>query len=83
MLSMAQIIKTIKGRKYAYDVKWDSEKKKQIWTYQGPVEKGIDPEKLKGALYLAIIRHVRIQKTERKEIKKAIQEVLEKYGSRW
>ena len=80
---MTQIVKTIKGRKYTYGVKWDPEKKKQIWTYQGKVEKRIDPEKLKGELYLAIMRHVRIQKEDRKKIMKAIQEVLAKYNNYW
>ena len=80
---MTQVIKTIKGRKYAYDVKWDPERKKQIWTYQGRVEKKTDLEKLKGELYSAIMRHVRIQKKDRKEIMKAIQEVLVKYEPYW
>ena len=80
---MTQLIKTIKGRKYAYDVKWDPERKKQIWMYQGRVEKKTDLEKLKGELYSAIMRHVRIQKKDRKEIMKAIQEVLVKYESYW
>ena len=53
---MTQVIKTIKGRKYAYDVKWDPERKKQIWTYQGMVEKKIDLEKLKGELYSFLFR---------------------------
>ena len=75
---MTRIIKTIKGRKYAYDVKWDPEQKKQIWTYQGKIEKKVNPEKLTGELYSAIMRHVRIQKTERKKVMKAIQEVLAK-----
>jgi hypothetical protein len=76
---MTQVVKTIKGRKYAYEVTWDSEKKKQIWKYQGRTEKRIDSEKLKGELYCAIIRHVRIKKEDRKEIMKAIQEALTKY----
>jgi len=76
---MTRIIKTIKGRKYAYEVKWDPEQKKQIWTYQGKIEKKVNPEELKGELYSAIMRHVRIQKTEGKKIMKAIQEVLAKY----
>ena len=80
---MAQVVKTIKGRKYTYDVKWDLQQKKQIWTYKGTIEKKIDPEKLKGELYSAIMRHVRIQKTERKKIMKAIQEILTKYDSYW
>ena len=80
---MAQVVKTIKGRKYSYEVKWDPKKKKQIWTYQGKVEKRIDPEKLKEELYSAIMRHARVQKTDRKKIMKAIQEVLAKYDSYW
>ena len=39
---MSQIVKTIKGRKYAYEVKWYPQQKKQIWTYQGKVEEKID-----------------------------------------
>jgi hypothetical protein len=83
MLVMSQVVKTIKGRKYTYEVKWDQQQKKQVWTYVGKVEKRIDPEKLKGELYSAIMRHVRVQKTERKNIMKAIQEVLIKYDSYW
>ena len=62
---MTQIIKTIKGRKYAYDVKWDPEKKKQIWAYQGKVRKKTDLENLKSELYSTIMKHVRIKKKER------------------
>jgi len=80
---MTQVLKTIKGREYAYEVKWDPKRKKQIWTYQGKVERRINPEKLKGEPYSAITRHVRVQKTERKKIAKAIQEVLAKYDSYW
>ena len=80
---MSQVVKTIKGRKYTYEVKWDPQQKKQIWTYKGTIEKKIDPEKLKGELYSAIMRHVRVQKTERKNIVKAIREVMIKYDSYW
>jgi len=80
---MTRIIKTIKGRKYVYDVKWDPEKKKQIWTYQGKVKKKTDLEKLKGELYSTILRHVRIKKKDMREIMNAIQEVLVKYESHW
>ena len=77
---MTQIVKTIKGCKYTYDVKWDPKQKKQIWTYRGSVEKRIDLEKLKGELYCVIMRCVRIKKDDRKKIMNAIQEVLVKYG---
>jgi len=80
ILSMTQIVKTIKGCKYTYDVKWDPKQKKQIWKYQGRTEKRIDSKKLKGELYCTIMRHVRIKKEDKKEIMKAIQEVLSKYG---
>ena len=83
ILAMTQVVKTIKGRKYAYEVKWDPKRKKQIWTYQGKVERRIDPEKLKGELYSAIMRHVKVQKKDRKRIMKSIQEVLAKYDSYW
>jgi len=76
---MTHVVKTIKGCKYAYEVTWDPEKKKQIWKYQGRAEKRFDSEKLKGELYCAIMRHVRIKKEDKKEIMKAIQEVLAKY----
>jgi hypothetical protein len=56
---MAQIVKTIKGYKYAYEVKLDPKRKKQIWTYRGKVEKRLNPEKMKGELYSAIMRHAR------------------------
>jgi len=80
---MSQVIKTIKGRKYTYEVKWNPQRKKQIWTYQGKVEEKIDQEKLKGELYSAIMRHVKVQKKDRKNIMKAIQEVLAKYEDCW
>ena len=76
---MTRVIKTIKGCKYAYEVTWNPEKKKQIWKYQGRAEKRGVSEKLKGELYCAIMRHVRIKKEDKKEIMKAIQEALEKY----
>ena len=80
---MTQVVKTIKGRKYTYEVKWDPQQKKQVWTYKGKVEKKIDPKKLRGELYSAIIRYVRVQKTDRKKIMKSIQEVLAKYDDYW
>jgi hypothetical protein len=80
---MTRIVKTIRGRKYAYAVKWDREKKKQVWTYQGRVQDKIDPDTLKGELYLAIKRHLRTQKEDRKEIMRAINEVLAKYEWCW
>jgi len=83
MLIMAQVVKTIKGRKYTYNVKWDPERKKQIWTYIGKIEKKIDPEKLKGELYSAIMKQTRIQKNDRRKIMHAIQKVIEKYEDYW
>jgi hypothetical protein len=83
ILAMAQVVKTIKGRKYAYDVKWDPQQRKQIWRYQGKVEEKIDSEKLKGELYSAIMRCVKMQKNDMKKIMKAIQEVLAKYETCW
>jgi len=79
---MAQIVKTLKGCEYKYDVKWNPERKKQVWTYLGKAEKRIDPEKLKGELHCTIMRQVKIQKN-RKKIMKAIQEVLAKYDDYW
>lgn len=32
---MTKVIKTINGRKYSYNVEWDSKQKKQVWKYQG------------------------------------------------
>jgi len=80
---MTRVVKTIKGRKYTYEVKWDPQQKKQIWIYQGKIEKRINSEKLKGELYSAIVRNVRIQKENRMKIMKAIQGVLAKYYSYW
>ena len=80
---MSKIVKTIKGRKYTYEVKWDPHQKKQIWNYQGKVEEKIDHEKLKGELYSAIIRNVMVQKKDRKNIMKTIQGVLAKYKDCW
>ncbi|MDH7506951.1 MAG: hypothetical protein QHH15_04085 [Candidatus Thermoplasmatota archaeon] len=47
------------------------------------MEKKIDHEKLKRELYSAIIRHARVQNKDRKNIMKAIQEVLAKYEEYW
>jgi hypothetical protein len=80
---MTQVVKTIKGRKYTYEVKWDPEKKKQIWTYCGKIEKKIDPEKLKGELYSEIMRHAKVQKTDSRKIMQAIQKVIAKYDDYW
>jgi hypothetical protein len=60
-------------------VKWDSKQKKQIWSYQGREDKKTDLRNLRGELYSAIMRRVRIQKKDRKEIMKVIQEALVKY----
>ena len=80
---MAQIVKTIKGRKYAYEVKWDPKRKKQIWKYLGKIEKKIDPEKLSGELYSAIMRNAKVQKVDRRKIMKVVQDVLANYDSYW
>ena len=80
---MAQATKTIKGHKYSYEVKWYLKRKKQIWTYHGKVEKRIDPEKLNGELYYAIMRHASVQKTDRRKIMKAIHKTLAKYDAYW
>lgn len=69
---MSRVVKTIKGRKYIYEVKWDSQLKKQVWRYQGKIENKIDQEKLKKELYSAITRHARVQKKDRKNIMKAL-----------
>ena len=45
--------------------------------------KKIDQEKLKGELYSAIIRNMRVQKKDRQNIMKAIQDVLTKYNDYW
>jgi len=76
---MAKVIKTINGHKYAYNVEWDADQKKQIWKYQGKIEEKIDLEKLKKDLYRSIFRIIRVQKKDRKNIMKAIEEVIEKY----
>jgi len=47
------------------------------------MEKKIDHEKLKKELYSTIMRHARVQKKDRKNILKAIQEVLAKYEECW
>ena len=80
---MTQVVKTIKGRKYIYEVKWDSQQKKQVWTYKGKVEERIDPENLKKELYRTIMKRSKIQKKDRKKIMEAIGEVLDNYNSYW
>jgi len=80
---MAKVIKTINGHKYVYNVEWDANQKKQIWKYQGKIEEKIDLEKLKKDLYRSIFRNIRVQKKDRKNIMKAIEEVIEKYDDYW
>ena len=80
--TMSRVVKVIKGRKYVYDVKWDSEIKKQIWTYKGKVgakkRREIDKEKLKRELYHTIKndRILNISKRDLKRIRNLIDKTL-------
>jgi len=78
---MGKVVKMIKGREYVYDVKWDSDKKKQIWIYEGKTgekkkKESFDREKLKEELYHAIKRDA-ILKISNKNLKR-IRNVIEK-----
>ena len=71
---MGKVVKRIKGREYVYNVKWDPEKKKQVWTYEGKIgekkkKMDLDREKLKEELYRAIKRDV-ILKISNKNLKR-------------
>jgi len=71
---MGKVVKRIKGREYVYNVKWDPEKKKQVWTYEGKIgekkkKMNLDREKLKEELYRAIKRDV-ILKISNKNLKR-------------
>ncbi len=80
---MSRVVKVIKGRKYVYDVEWDSERKKQIWTYKGKVgskkKKEFDKEKLKRDLYHTIKndRILKISKRDLKRIRNLIDKILD------
>lgn len=71
---MGKVVKMIKGREYVYDVKWNPEEKKQIWTYEGKIggekkKKDFDRDKLKEELYHVIKRDV-ILKISNKNLKR-------------
>jgi hypothetical protein len=71
---MGKVVKKIRGHEYAYNVKWDCEKKKQVWIYEGKIggkKKKIDfdREKIKEELYHAIKRDV-ILKISNKNLKR-------------
>ena len=70
---MSRVVKVIKGRKYVYDVKWDSKRKKQIWIYKDKVgakkKKEFDKEKLKRDLY-HVIKNDRILKISKRNLKR-------------
>ena len=56
---MGKVVKKIRGHEYTYNVKWDSEKKKQVWIYEGKIggkkkKKDFDRDKLKEELYHVI-----------------------------
>jgi glycerol-3-phosphate cytidylyltransferase-like family protein len=81
--TMSRVVKVIKGRKYVYDVKWDSERKKQIWIYKGKVgakkKKEFDKEKFKRDLYHTIKndRILKISKQNLKRIRNLIDKTLD------
>jgi|GEM_PF-1346910 len=71
---MGKIVKRIRGHEYTYNVKWDPEKKKQVWIYEGKIggekkKKDFDRDKLKERLYHAIKRDV-ILKISNKNLKR-------------
>ncbi len=80
---MTQVIKTINGRKYSYNVEWDSKQKKQVWKYQGKIEEKIDPDELKKDLYSSIFKSISVRKKDRKKIITSIDKVIEKYDDYW
>jgi hypothetical protein len=80
---MTQVIKTINGRKYSYNVEWDLKQKKQVWKYQGKIEEKIDPDELKKDLYSSIFKSISVRKKDRKKIITSIDKVIEKYDDYW
>ena len=85
MIKLVLIVKKIKGREYIYEVTWDQEKKKQVWTYRGKASKDFDPEKFKDEIYHAIKKDylIRIPKKDLKQLRKVIVEVVDKYKQHW
>ena len=82
MIKLVQVVKEIKGHEYIYEVTWNREKKKQVWNYQGKVTKNFDAEKFKDEIYFAIKNdhRIRIPKKDLKNLKKVIEEVVDKYN---
>jgi len=71
---MGKVVKRIKDHEYVYNVKWDPEKKKQVWIYEGKIggekkKMDFDREKLKEELYHAIKRDA-ILKISNKNLKR-------------
>ena len=85
MIKLAQIVKKIKGHEYIYEVTWDQEKKKQVWTYRGKVSKDFDPETFKDEIYHAIKKNygIRIPKKDLNQLRKVIKVVVDKYKQHW
>lgn len=85
MIKLVQIVKKIKGHEYVYEVTWDQEKKKQVWTYRGKVSKDFDPEKFKDEIYHAIKKdyRIRIPKKDLKQLRNVIARVVDRYNERW
>ena len=84
-MKLVQIVKNIKGHEYIYEVTWDREKKKQVWTYRGKVSKDFDPETFKDEIYHTIKKNYRIKipKKDLKQLRKIIGVVVDKYKQHW
>jgi hypothetical protein len=85
MIKLAQIVKKIKGHEYIYEVTWDQEKKKQVWTYRGKVSKDFNLETFKDEIYNAVRKNyrIRIPKNDLKQLRKVIAVVVDKYKQHW
>lgn len=71
---MGKVVKKIGGHEYTYNVKWDPEKKKQVWIYEGKIggkkkKKDFNRDKLKEELYHVVKRDV-ILKISNKNLKR-------------
>ncbi len=81
---MGKVVKKIRGHEYTYNVKWDPEKKKQVWIYEGKIggekkKMDFDREKIKEELYHAIKRDVilRLSNKNLKRLRNIIDKTLE------
>lgn len=79
---MTRVVKEIGGRKYLYEVVWDSEEKRQVWKYRGKVggdkESKPNPDELRERIYHEISRELgsKLTKKDLKRLRGAIKRAL-------